>query len=533
MTNSQRDLNNLDETIRTFKSDIKPHQSEIDRDTERIQSSTDSLYQRIKNLQTQIERHEENQIAHDNILKIDQIIKARFSNHVTIRRTVMGVVRDFDINLVRNSTIQELSEELWITGSRYWLSYALIAITAWVNDSPEIARNALAESERRDAIKTTLFFCLLNLRFGRMEAAKKWFYEYFKTLDPTMLQQETAILLQSFLNGIFGKDKQLEREVIELIDEWITIINENEQISVELLNAYETYIQNLKTPVTFSYESILKFCVNAKELQKSYQDVSRFTTLLKLVKSLDVDSERQDDTNYKSRVDAVLMNLISNYDADELALKKQQEYFFSIIEHNGDKEQAERQYNTMETLTNRHFNIGKQMIDWAIYDKHKQTDIHVRKFGFQNTRSWFKQAVSNFDTRLQKAFPTEYKLCIDTWNGVSNGNDYDDQVESMRNHFENNKFQKMYVNVPNILAALLFAISAGLAFTTPDSLVVTAITVGFLAFRVKQARRNYPLRIQAALENLNAVMNEIAEFRRYFEEERRKKDEIFTVVEFL
>ena len=62
---------------------------------------------------------------------------------------------------------------------------------------------------------------------------------------------------------------------------------------------------------------------------------------------------------------------------------------------------------------------------------------------------------------------------------------------------------------------------------------MTAITVGFLAFRVKQARRNYPLRIQAALENLNAVMNEIAEFRRYFEEERRKKDEIFTVVEFL
>ena len=68
MTNSQQDLNNLDETIRTLISDNKHHQVIIDRDTERIQSSTDSLYQRIKNLQTQIERHEENQIAHDNIL---------------------------------------------------------------------------------------------------------------------------------------------------------------------------------------------------------------------------------------------------------------------------------------------------------------------------------------------------------------------------------------------------------------------------------------------------------------------------------
>ena len=82
----------------------------------------------------------------------------------------------------------------------------------------------------------------MNLRFGRMEAAKKWFYEYFKTLDPTMLQQETAILLQSFLNGIFGKDKELEQEVIELIDQWISIINDNEQISNELLDAYEDFL---------------------------------------------------------------------------------------------------------------------------------------------------------------------------------------------------------------------------------------------------------------------------------------------------
>ena len=234
MSYAQQAINNLDQTINSFKSRVDVKVSDVSISTASIQATTDKIYENIERFKNDLMHGEESQIAHENILRIDQIIKEQFSNYIAIRRTVMGVVRDFDINLVRNSTIQELSEELWITSSRYWLSYTLIAITAWVNNYPEVAKNALAESGRKDAIKTTLFFCLMNLRFGRMDAAKKWFYEYFKTLDPTTLQQETAILLQSFLNGIFGKDKELEQEIIRLINEWISIINDHEQISSEL-----------------------------------------------------------------------------------------------------------------------------------------------------------------------------------------------------------------------------------------------------------------------------------------------------------
>lgn len=255
MSNALQAINSLDQTINSFKSRVDVKVNNVNTSTASIQATTNKIYDNIEKFKTQMLHGEEKQIAHENILRIDQIIKEQFSNHIAIRRTVMGVVRDFDINLVRNSTIQELSEELWITSSRYWLSYALIAITAWVNDYPDVAKNALAESGRKDAIKTTLFFCLLNMRFGRVEAAKKWFYEYFKTLDPTMLQQETAVLLQSFLNGIFGKDKELEQEIIRLIDEWISIINDNEQISNELLDAYEKYIiDEYSTVVNFKRE---------------------------------------------------------------------------------------------------------------------------------------------------------------------------------------------------------------------------------------------------------------------------------------
>lgn len=533
MSYAQQALSNLDQTINSFKSRVDVKVNDVSTSTAHIQATTDRIYENIERFKTELMHGEESQIAHENILRIDQIIKEQFSNHVTIRRTVMGVVRDFDINLVRNSTIQELSEELWITSSRYWLSYALIAITAWINNYPEVAKNALAESGRKDAIKTTLFFCLMNLRFGRMEAAKKWFFEYFKTLDPTMLQQETAILLQAFLNGIFGKDKELEQEVIDLIDDWVTIINENEKVSTELLDAYETYIRNLNVSVPFSYESVLKFCVNSKELERSFKDVSRFEMLLQFVKSLDVDAVQQNDANYKSRIDAILINLISNYDEEELELKKQQEYYRCIVENNGEIAQAEAQFKAMEELENQRYNIGKQMIKWAVYDDDGQTDIQVRKFGFQNTKSWFTGAVNAFDIKMQEAFPSEYRLHIDQWEGVSNGNDMAEQTESMKVFFENNKFQYVFVNKPNAVAAILLVASAGLAFVTLFSLIITAIAAGFLVFNGLKAWKAYPARVQAAVNHLNNVLNEITEFKRYYQEERAKKDEVLSTAEFL
>ncbi len=533
MSNALSAISNLDQTINSFKSRVDVKVNNVNKSTDKIQATTDQIYNNINKFKTQMVQGEEREIAHENILRIDQIIKEQFSNYETIRRTIMGIVRDFDINLVRNSTIQELSEELWITSSRYWLSYAMMAITAWVNDYPEVAKNALAESGRRDAIRTTLFFCLVNFRFNRIDAAKKWFYEYLKTLDPTILQQETAILLQSFLNGVFGKDKELEHEVIDLIDEWTSIINEDAEISNELVSAYETYIEQINVPVLFSYNSILQFCSNSTELQNSYHDVSKYSYLLDFIKSLDVEEEIQTDDNYKDRIDAILIDLISNYDREELELRKQQDYYRCIVENNGVIQNAEAQFQAMEELENEKFNIGKQMIRWVLYDESEQTDVHVRKFGLVNTKRWFKKAVNNFDAKLHDKYPVEYRLKIDVWEGRSTGDDNVEQIKSMKAYFDNHKFQLKYVNKWNLIASILLLVSAALAFVSLFSLVVTALCIGFMAVRIIQANKKFPVRVRTAISNLKNCMDEITEFKRYFKEKSDEKQELMSIIEFI
>lgn len=538
-------VNSLNNSVQQFSGNVSTHVERIDAATAQIRETADSVRERIVQFREDIMHGEERQIAQENIIRIDQTIREQFGDYDQIRKTVLGVVRDFDINLVRNSTIEELSEELWITSSRYWLSYALLALTAWVNDYPEVAKNAISESCRRDRIKSALFFCLLNLRFQRVDTARAWFKFYCKTLDPTMLQQETAVMIQAFMGGVFGSDKQLEHEVISIINDWIRVISEDAVICEGLVNDYMAYLENFHMQAQFPYAKIREFCGNAAEVQRSYTDASKFDAILALMDELNVDSVMQTEDNYKSRVDAVLMSLITNYDAEEQELRAQQSYYRLIVENNGDKNTAQQQFEQLESLRKENYNIGRQMIGWVI-NENGRNDVQVRKFGLQSTKAWFGAALENWCVALNGRLPRQYPLQIDEWSGTSSGSDLEEQRTGLQNYFANNKFRMICLNTFNYALAIIFflallftvagivsAAKSGFNAVLVIGLVLMLGSAGFLAFRVMNGKKDYQKRLETAMENLNAVIAEITEFKRYFEENTAKKAEILSKLNFI
>lgn len=526
-------IDNLNQTIGSFKSKVDVKIDSVNNSTSNIQATTDKIYNSISKFKQDMIQNEEKQLAHENILRIEQILKEQYGDHDAIRKTVMGVVKDFDVNLVRNSSIQEISEELWITSSRYWLSYAMMAITAWINNYEEVAANALAECVRRDPAKATLFFCLFNLRFGRNSVAKKWFFEYVKTLNPNEIQQETAILLQAFLNGLFGTDKELENNVHNEIKGWIAELNADPNVSEELTDSYLKYITLLPPANKCEYATLSSTCSNYNQIKQSYADVSKYQKLIEVIDAMDVELEEQTETNYKSRVDAILMNLISNYDDEERELKDQETYFNYVISNDGRMDSANEQYNEYLKVREESFNIGKQMIKWAVYDDASQTDVQVKKFGLRNTKNWFQNAIEKWAQKLQENQPLDFSLTIDDWSCVSNGEDQNIQVENLREHYENNKFQMTYVNTPNILAIIIIVLSIGLVFITPYSLVATLVAGAFLAFNILRAQKAFPERVQKAVDQLNRCMVELADFKQYYGGEKEKKDILKSKIEYL
>lgn len=529
---SQYAVQQLSGTIGDFRSSIDTQMQEIDASTQRIQETTDQIYKSVSEFKQNMVKSEEVQLAHENIIRIDQVIKEQFGDYDRIRRTIIGVVRDFDINLVRNKTIQELSEELWLTSSRYWLSYAMIAVTAWVNDYPEVAANAINECTHRDRIKATLFFTLLNLRFGRNETARRWFAEYLKTLDPKCLQNEAAVMLQAYISGTFGTDKALEAKVNSTIDSWIAIINEDAQVCQELVDAYATYIGNLQPGAKFNYEAIRQYCANADQVEGVHRDMSKFATIKAMVDSLDVEEIEQRDDNYKARVDAVLDSLITNYDQEEDELKSQQQYYNLIIKNDGDRTAAENQYQEILRLKGEGFNIGRQFITWVLYDDEQHTDPHVRKFALCHTKAWLEQAIDAFHDDIRKRFPTGYRLRIDGWEGLSNGADEAEQEKNLREYFSTHKLSMVYLNVPNAVAAVAAVACMGLSFLSLYFLIGVALGLGFLGFHVFTALRSFPARVQTAVDALRRTIMQIGMFRRFCDDAERIRQMIAEELEY-
>lgn len=532
MSNSENAVKQLNETLSGFKTKVDVKIENVQQATNSIKETTDKIYDRVNKFKNDMVLNEEKQIAHENIIRIDQLIREKFINYVEVRRTVMGVVKDFDINLIRNSTIEELSEELWMTSSRYWLSYALIAITAWVNDQQDIANNAISEAYRKDSVKTCLFFCLMNIRFNRIPTAKRWFFEYMKTLDPTQIQSETAIIIQSYVNGLFGKDKELEFEVQQVIDDWVMEINLNDDISDEITDAFVSYLTNLKSKKEFDFRTIEAHCTNYNQVLLAYKETSKYEELIELIKSVDVELVNQTNSNYKVRIDHVLEDLINNYDKDEESLRQQKEYYQMIVKNDGDVDHAKVQYTEMMEVRDSGYNIGKQMVNWALYDE--DADEQVRKFSFQNTKVWFLGALNKWSNSFESKHPTLFNIQIDSWRSISNGEDEKEQIESLKESFEKHKFQIKYANITNIILLLLIAVGAVLAMELSPFYAIVSVVFGVLMItRICLAGKKYNDQLKQAIQTLRLLMTELSEARRQIDENKQLKTELYSLIEYL
>ena len=481
------------------------------------------------------------------ILRINQIIREVFYDYDTIRKTVLGVVKDFDLSLVRNKTISELSEELWITSSRYWLSYTLIALSAWVNDNKSLTDNAVAESMRTDEAKTALFFCLVNLRFGRIDAARNWLSAYFKTVVPEELQEEASVIIQSYINGVFGCDAELAFEVQEIIDEWVKQIQNDEETSEYIKESYTRFIGNLSPDASFKNQYITQYCAQNNVMAEPYREAAKYDLLINKIKEVDVDNIVNNPANFKKRIDNILKDLITNYDAEEQELKDQQAYFNLVIENKGKEEVAEAQFTAMMEAKNQKSNFGKKCVEWALYSNNSDINVHVRKFGFQNTKQGLLNSLLEWSNKFESKFPESYDIKIDDWSCTSNGEDQEEQTANLRNHIEGKKKKIIWDKkvVRRLVFGLIFLI-LGLVLLILDISEMEMITnvglaalgtaVIFLisfAIRLGQGKSRFNALMKSSVDKINGTMSEITQYRKVYLDNVNKKGTLFSMIEHL
>lgn len=563
MASTSQYASQLNSAVNSLQSDVTAQAQKVDVALNAIDKTVNNVAQRIRDLRETIIKFEEKSIAQENILRIEQQINEQLKDYMRVRKSVLGVIKDFDFNLTRNTTINELSQEVWLSTSGYWLSYAFIALSVWLLDgrkddsgasagesdkkhAKEVCYNALSEAMRKDASKTSLFFCLFNMRIGRHLEAREWLHEYFGSVDSMHPPRETALIIRAYLYGVFGHDSQLDSFVQTTINHWMETLQTDTEISGQLVENYNKYIANLPTSKTdFSNDVLDEHCDTVKEMQDSLLEVSRFKSAFTRISALDKVPEPGCNSDFIKSIDKLLEDLVNNYDAEELRLNNEKKLYELIKEHNGDVEAAKKEFLSYSETVKEAPNIGQQMFLWAVYPN--GLDASIQKFAMQKTKDWYMRAVNTYAHDAKSKAPGAFKLHIEFWEDTTDGKDREAVKKSLDDKYVSERSKLLLYTKQNIimsvvaLVCLLVGCIVGFAAGEADwnwygylaggGLFVVFALIIVLTTVVRY--KKYPARIARAEETLDACFDGIEAYRDAFDKATSVKDEVLKKLEYI
>ena len=187
-------------------------------------------------------------------------------------------------------------------------------------------------------------------------------------------------------------------------------------------------------------------------------------------------------------------------------------------------------------------NIGEKSIEWAIY-ANKDFNVHVRKFGFQNTRVWFLEAIQAWSDEFEDQFSDAYELQIEDWRATSNGDDLDRLADNIKEHLEKNKFKTKYVNKFNFISLLMIigGVLSGI-FLGPNidfeyfKLISYGLSLVFLVVlivRIATAGSRFRKKVNMTMSVFNGLAQEITLYRETYFKNRDKKMTLLSLIEHL
>lgn len=75
MANVNGALNQLNNSVGNFESNVNVHVNNVDNSTKKIHTVAQDIYNKVDKFRSDIMHGEEKQIAYENIMRIDQIVK--------------------------------------------------------------------------------------------------------------------------------------------------------------------------------------------------------------------------------------------------------------------------------------------------------------------------------------------------------------------------------------------------------------------------------------------------------------------------
>lgn len=376
------------------------------------------------------------QRAMTDIIRIRQELDKKFGNYDDVRNRTTGILQAVDVSLVRKETIANCTEELMLATPRYWLAPCLIALSAWISNNRELAERAINEALKRDDEKSSLLFALISRRGGRLNASEVWLERYLSMQDPTALERDMVVVIDAYANGLFGGDshgscsKQIRKWINELSEQVGFVEDQHRQWSDALLS-------KLHGGHNIQYQYLTKYSPTWGQLNSSLTDVRLHQIILDYFQSVFAGTSNA-SPNLAASVDALLDNLVTNFDEEELPLRREERIMTLVIEERGDRKVAVHRYDLEKIALSSRFSFTQLLTNAAMHPETSNSSKATQRLAVAMSKDWIINAYEDVTAKIRARIPLDIKIQIEDWNGTTrDGSNENELVYSLGSHVDN------------------------------------------------------------------------------------------------
>lgn len=436
---SYADLRHIERNLSSISAGVEVTASKVDNVNSNVAVVYDKVgelardFHEFVSMQTRINNKS---LAQQKLIEIRQEMEKKFGHHDIVRRTTTGILQADDLGIVKKETISTATEELMISTPGYWLAPCLVALAAWINNQPELAEKAAREGIKRNDEKTSLFFALICRRANRLSAALKWTQRYLANQDEEDLDRKTVIILDAFASGLLGSDS--EGVVSKQMGQWLEKLAEKPGFVEKQTKQWSDAINLKRKPLDGSvYPYLRKYSKTWPLLENIMEGAYLHAEILTYF--TDIFEQEISTESLKEQLDEILDSLVTDFDDEEIPLRKEEKLNKLIVEFDGDIARANSNMKLEETAFETHKDFTQLLTDAAMNPESSHSSPSTQKFAIALSKEWILNAYNDTTAKNRMNVPHEIEINVDTFNDKTTDGQNEKELIDKFNALVNNE----------------------------------------------------------------------------------------------
>ena len=547
---SRADLSLIERSLSNLAGSIDYVNNRVDQ----VDDNVKIVYNEVEKLANEFREYVEMQSlanrkaeAKMNLSAIRDKLKDNFGHYDVVRRTATGILQANDLAIVKSSMLSHITEKQMIETPNYWLTPCLVALAAWINDDQALAERALAEGIKRNDEKTSLFFGLICRRIGRENSSLKWFARYLEAQDEEKLDRKAVIVLDAFASGLLGNDT--ENFVYQQIQEWMSNLEAKPGFTERQLDNWKNAINSKRVPLKSGlYPYLEKYSNTWNNLQDVLEGANLNNDLYEYFKK--VFEQKEETKKLKVELDKILDSLVTEFDEEELPLKREEQFEELVVRYNGSESKAHAQMALEKSVYDDYRDFMQLLTDASMNPEESKSSVATQKFATALSRNNIVTAFNDIVAQNRMNVPYDIEINVDTFNDKTQ--DGEDEEEVL-NRFENLVEQEKQTDLSKLKLNMFeqFCLFGGAAvvlygiiksFMDKSFAFITIILgIGLIIYHftakqkvqklIQRTIESYSQKLESGKQIIRATIAEIVDFRIEFSEKDAESKKVLDFFE--